>query len=116
MDAIRALLNRMKAEEERLLVIREQRMDLQARLNFAALAGLVILSILFAGAIFYLYRRMTRLQEMVTVCAWSRTVEHKGEWLSFEEYMLRRFGIDTTHSISPEEAEKVMAFTVTPPQ
>jgi hypothetical protein len=45
---------------------------------------------------------------LVTICAWSRTVEYQGEWLSFEEYLKRRFNIDASHSISPSAARKVV--------
>jgi len=47
-----------------------------------------------------------RVQTLVTVCAWSRTVEYEGEWISFEQYLLRRFNVNTSHGISPAEAEK----------
>jgi hypothetical protein len=47
-----------------------------------------------------------RVSGLVTMCAWSRTIEYKGEWISFEEYLKRRFNIDVTHGISPVEAEK----------
>ena len=48
-----------------------------------------------------------RVESLVTVCAWSRTVEYRGEWISFEQYLLRKFGINTSHGISPAEAEKM---------
>jgi hypothetical protein len=48
-----------------------------------------------------------RVSELVTMCAWSRTVEYQGEWISFEEYLLRRFNINTSHGISPAEAQKI---------
>lgn len=48
-----------------------------------------------------------RVQDLVTMCAWSRTVEYEGEWISFEQYLRRRFNINTSHGISPGEAEKV---------
>ncbi len=47
-----------------------------------------------------------RVAGLVTVCAWSRTVEYQGEWLSFEEYLKRRFDLDTNHGISPAQAQK----------
>ncbi len=47
-----------------------------------------------------------RVAGLVTVCAWSRTVEYQGEWISFEEYLKRRFNLDTSHGISPEEARR----------
>ncbi len=39
---------------------------------------------------------------LVTLCAWSKTVRHEGEWMTFERYLERRFGLMTTHGMSPE--------------
>ncbi len=39
--------------------------------------------------------------DLVTVCAWSNTVRHQGEWLGFGEYLSQRFGLRATHGISP---------------
>ena len=50
-----------------------------------------------------------KVSGFVTMCAWSRIVEHQGEWISFEEYLTRRFGIHTSHGLSPDEAEKFRA-------
>jgi len=48
-----------------------------------------------------------RVESLVTICAWSRTVKYEDEWISFEQYLLRRFNINTSHGISPSEAEKI---------
>lgn len=47
-----------------------------------------------------------RVSGLVTICAWSKTVEYEGEWLSFEAYLKRRFDLETSHTISPAEIEK----------
>lgn len=39
--------------------------------------------------------------DIVTLCAWSNTVRYQGEWLSFGQYLTRRFGLMATHGISP---------------
>ena len=52
-----------------------------------------------------------RFTGLVTMCAWSRTIQYEGEWMSFEQYLKRRFGILTSHTTSPVEAEKVLAET-----
>ena len=39
--------------------------------------------------------------ERVTLCAWTRTVRYEGEWISIEAYLERRYGVITSHSISP---------------
>lgn len=107
METIRTLLRTMEAEEQRLLITRQERLSSRARRSTWILSSLVAINVLFAGAFFVLYRRMIQLQDLVTVCAWSRTVEYEGEWLSFEKYLLRRFGLNTSHGIAPEAAEKV---------
>jgi hypothetical protein len=50
-----------------------------------------------------------QLSGLVTICAWSRTVEYQGEWISFEEYLKRRFGITSSHGISPGELDKMIS-------
>lgn len=51
----------------------------------------------------------TSADELVTVCAWSQTVRHDGEWISFERYMQRRFGLLVTHGIAPNAAAQLVA-------
>ncbi len=48
-------------------------------------------------------------EHLVTLCAWSKTVKHEGEWMTFERYLERRFGLMTTHGISPKAIEKLEA-------
>ncbi len=48
-------------------------------------------------------------EDLVTLCAWSNTVKHEGEWMTFENYLERRFGVMTTHGISPKAMEKLDA-------
>lgn len=39
--------------------------------------------------------------ELVTFCAWTRTVRHEGEWMSVERYLQRRYGVIASHGFSP---------------
>lgn len=102
----RHLIHEASAEEDALFETREaalvQRSALQVYLTYVliGLAGLVVLGVLL------LLWHMQRAQALVTVCAWSKTIEHNGEWLSFEDYLQRRFGFNISHGISPEEAAK----------
>ena len=48
-------------------------------------------------------------ENLVTLCAWSKTVRHEGEWMTFERYLDRRFGLMTSHGISPKAIEKLEA-------
>ncbi|MCX6983044.1 MAG: ECF transporter S component [Verrucomicrobia bacterium] len=87
--------------------------DHPSPVGFMAANCLIRITVL-AGIAFLVSRtaRQTRELEdqvnaLVTVCAWSRTVEYEGEWISFEKYLLKRFNVNTSHGISPAEAEKM---------
>jgi CHASE3 domain sensor protein len=114
MDAIGATLSAMEREEARLLAIREARLRSSSRFNSGFLFGLVALNVVFAFVMLLVFRRLSRIQGLVTVCAWSRTVEYEGTWLSFEQYLRRRFNLDTSHGISPAEAEKAFGPSLQP--
>jgi hypothetical protein len=87
--------------------------DTPSSLIYIAVNALIRVAVLaFLALLVSRTARLTReLQDrvtgLVTICAWSRTIEYQGEWLSFEEYLKRRFNIDTSHSISPGAAQKV---------
>jgi hypothetical protein len=106
MDAILARLESMEQEEARLLITRQQGLAMRARTSTGFLWGLGGLNFLFVVSMLIALHRLAKVKSLVTICAWSRTVEYHGEWLSFEQYMPRRFNINTSHSISPEEQEK----------
>ena len=52
--------------------------------------------------------RLEKLQQFVTVCAWTGQVRFQGQWLRLDEFLERQFGISVSHSLSQEAAEKMM--------
>ena len=78
------------------------------------LRTLVPMSVLCGLGIFYLPQRLSKVQPIVNMCAHSRTIEHDGEWLSFEQYLQRRFNIATSHGLSPAEFERLRAAATGP--
>ncbi len=52
--------------------------------------------------------RLEKLQEFVTVCAWTGQVKFQGQWLRLDEYLKKQFGIAVSHSLSQDAAEKMM--------
>lgn len=40
--------------------------------------------------------------ERVTVCAWTRLIEVDGAWLTVEDFLVRRLGIDVSHGVHPD--------------
>lgn len=52
--------------------------------------------------------RLERLQEFVTVCAWTGQVQYQGQWLRLDEYLKKQFGVSVSHSLSQDAADKMM--------
>lgn len=57
----------------------------------------------------WLLSRYERSRQLVIMCAWSRTIQFEGEWLTFEQYLERRFGLQTSHGVRPEVAARIDA-------
>jgi len=113
MDAIHLFAWRMINAEQIRLANRQEVLSVRARFGSAWLKLFFGVNTVFAGATLLLAVRMNRLQRFAKVCSWSRTIEYEGEWLSFEQYLERKFKIRTSHGISPGEAAKL---TGQPPQ
>lgn len=76
---------------------------------FTRMAVLVFIAYLVVRTARQTKELQARVESLVTICAWSRTVKYEGEWISFEQYLLRRFKINTSHGISPDEAKKIFS-------
>jgi CHASE3 domain sensor protein len=108
MDEIRAILADMHDVESGLLQKREETYQQSARMNAELSGFLIAIGIGFVVAIFFLLRRMERMQEMIKICAWSKLIEYEGEWLTIEQYLTRRFKAQITHGMSDVEAKKML--------
>lgn len=108
MDGIRDLAEEMRTHEERLLTTRDGTLAERRQSHARWLLGLLALNVSSLVCTLILLQRLDKAQSLARVCAWSKRVEHKGQWLSFEEYLSRRFHIDTTHTISPSEIDRLM--------
>ena len=108
MNDIRTLIQRALDEEARLLQEREGRMiraiDRRTLLVRALIPGTVAALVVVA----ILGARLRRVRTLVRVCSWSKTVAYEDEWISYDEYLRRRFNVDITHTISPDEYAKLM--------
>lgn len=107
MDKIRSVLRVISEEEQRLLWVRQQQLSKESRGSTLLLRLLVAASALCGLGLFYLLHRLSKLEPVVQMCAHSRTIEYEGDWLSFEEYLQRRFNLKTSHGLSPAEFEKL---------
>ena len=107
MTSIRSGLQGMTAEQASLLQDSQQMLVAELHRGgmislglAAALAVMLIALVVFA-------RGAEHYRNLVTLCAWTRSVEYEGEWISFEQYLARRFDISTTHGISPNALAQI---------
>lgn len=106
-DQARTLVEAMDRDEETRLLARQAELTAASTAQARNLSALVAMSALALVVLILLVRRLLAYQGVVRVCPWSRTVEHDGEWFTFEQYLARRFGIQTTQGISPDAARRV---------
>jgi CHASE3 domain sensor protein len=108
MERIRSVIRDIKEDIRKEVLDRQQRLESRARFAEAVLWSLVALAAVFSVVVLYLLHRLSSVQIIAHMCAWSRTIEYEGEWISFEDYLKRRFNIDTSHGMSPVESEKFL--------
>lgn len=102
MTSIRSGLQAMTAEEASLLRDRQQALVEELHRGGLVSLGLATALAVMLIALLVIARGAEHYRNLVTLCAWTRSVEYEGEWISFEEYLRRKFDISTTHAISPD--------------
>jgi len=109
MEKISRVLFQMGQEEEYSLNINQQRAEadsISSQITSVVLIGTVVMVLIFIAIIL---RRLEKLQQVVTICAWTGQVKHEGQWIRLDEYLQRRFGLSVSHGLSKEAAEKMIA-------
>jgi CHASE3 domain sensor protein len=107
-EEIRRVLFQAREEQEHALskhqrqaeadIVESQIMSLVLIAGVALALGLVVVILL----------RLEKLQQFVTVCAWTGRVKFQGEWLRLDQFLERQFSISVSHSLSQDAAEKMM--------
>jgi CHASE3 domain sensor protein len=107
MAVIRSGLKGMIAVEANLLRTRQQELVTDLRQADMISVGLSAALFLMLIALLVIARGAEHYRNLVTLCAFTRSVEFDGEWISFEEYLRRKFNIAATHSISPDALSQI---------
>ena len=107
MDKVRAVVARLDQRFDFLLATHQAKFTSVVLWNERFCWFIVICDVVFGAILVLLLLRLRRHEQMLHVCAWSKAVEYEGEWITFEQYLTRRFGVKMTHGISPIEAEKL---------
>ncbi len=117
MESLGVVTGRALAEEDRLLVEREHRLERRVRIRRIVGETLLGGSVMLALVVVLMLRALRRQRSLVTICAWSRVIRHENEWMTFEEYLKRKFDIDVSHGIAPDAEQRLMTaeFATAPP-
>jgi CHASE3 domain sensor protein len=107
MISIRSGLQAMTADEAALLRDRQQVLVGELHRGDMISLGLAGALAVMLIALLVIARGAEHYRNLVTLCAWTRSVEFEGEWISFEEYLRRKFDISTTHGISPDALAQI---------
>ena len=107
MTAIRSGLQTMTTAEGAFLRTRQKSLVRELRTGDMVSLGLAGALAMTMIALIVLARGAEHYRNLVTLCAWTRSVEYEGEWISFEEYLRRKFDLSATHGISPEALSQI---------
>jgi CHASE3 domain sensor protein len=68
--------------------------------------ALAVINSLFLGGVAFCAIRIRKLHSLITLCAWSKRIQHHDKWVPLEEYMRTQLGVRISHGISKEEYER----------
>jgi hypothetical protein len=108
-ENLRHVLYAAREEQERTLGQHEQKAG-DELISSQATSLLLMLAVSVALVfIVVILIRLEKLQQFVTICAWTGQVKFQGQWLRLDEYLKKEFGLAVSHSLSQEAAEKMRA-------
>jgi CHASE3 domain sensor protein len=107
-EDLRGVLFQAREEQERALS--KHQSDAEEEVISSQIMSLVLIAAVAVALLFvvFILLRLEKLQQFVTVCAWTGQVKHQGQWLRLDQFLERQFGISVSHSLSNEAAEKMM--------
>jgi CHASE3 domain sensor protein len=107
-EDMRTVLYQAREEQEHALSKHQQ--DAESEVISGQIMSLVLIAAVAVALVFVvvILLRLEKLQQFVTVCAWTGQVKYQGQWLRLDQFLERQFGISVSHSLSNDAAEKMM--------
>jgi len=84
------------------LLFSEHPFDFMFRRSTVEILLILAVWLLVSSSTRRLLKQVQELEAFMRVCAWCRRIDHKGEWMPLEKFMLKGFDTLTTHGICPE--------------
>ena len=107
MEEAGRLLFRMGQAEEYSLGLSQQRAEDNAMSSQITSVILIVAVAMVLIFIILILLRLEKLQQVVTICAWTGQVKYEGRWIRLDEYLERRFGLSVSHGLSREAADQM---------
>ena len=78
--------------------------DTQWQFRKSTIGMLLVLAVWFlvSSSTRRVLNRIRYLEQFMRICAWCHNVDHKGSWISMEEFLRQGFDTPTTHGICPK--------------
>lgn len=107
-EDLRRILFQAREAQERVLSKHQQ--DAESEVVSGEIMSMLLIAAVAVALVFVMVilLRLEKLQQFVTVCAWTGQVKFQGQWLRLDQFLERQFGISVSHSLSQEAAEKMM--------
>lgn len=107
LDQFRKVVFQARNEQQQALSKHQQ--EATADVVASQIMSLVLIVAVAVALVFVvvILLRLEKLQQFVTVCAWTGQVKYQGQWLRLDEYLKRQFGISVSHSLSEAAAAKM---------
>jgi CHASE3 domain sensor protein len=107
-EQIASIIREMQADEDRVLSLRQKisQSDVDARATVSSVLLCVTAAIGVGAGILLL--RIRKLQNIITICAWTQRVNFNGKWMRMEDFLWNRFRVRVSHGISEEAFDGVV--------
>jgi hypothetical protein len=109
LDRIRRVVLGFGMDEVRAQDLKIEEQTKAAALHRNLTAGMAVIEILLVLGIVFLVVRLARLEQLITVCAWSHRLLYEGQWVSLERYLESRFNVRASEGITTEQAAQIMS-------
>jgi len=107
-EDMRRVLFQARETQERVLSKHQQDAEMEVVSGQIMSMVLIVSVALSLAFVVMILLRLEKLQQFVTVCAWTGQVRVQGQWLRLDQFLERQFGISVSHSLSKDAAEKMM--------
>ncbi len=107
-EDLRRVLFQAREAQERVLSKHQQ--EAESQVISGQIMSLVLIAAVAVALVFIvvIMLRLEKLQQFVTVCAWTGQVKYQGQWLRVDQFLERQFGLSVSHSLSQDAADKMM--------